>query len=169
LVLTRHSVLLGVSYAILGILGILWGISIVINPVRADITPCHDHACGCGCHSHGKLDHFISRFLSRISPSSNLHFLLLGIVFAWLETPACPCCGPVFYILSVLTIAKGKLLIGTLTFIIYSLGQGVPVLLLCTALTKWVNHAVLAKSKPYVQILIGNILIFMGMIMLWLV
>lgn len=169
LTLTRHPLLSGLSYAILGILGILWGISIVIEQIKSDSHAHHDHTCACGCHSHTIFPHFFNPLLAKITPTSNFHFLILGILFAWLETPACPCCGPVLYILSALTVAKGKIWLGVLTFVIYSMGQSIPVIVLCTALTRWVTHPVLQKSRPYIQMLMGNILIFIGMVMLWLI
>ncbi|MCP4050315.1 MAG: sulfite exporter TauE/SafE family protein [bacterium] len=146
-------------FIVMGALSVYWGIKILFFS-----GSCNDaNQCGCG-HKHSSNSIF-SRF-KNVNHLSQIY--LIGNAFAWLETPVCPCCGPVIYILSALTILKGKILFGIITFAVYSFGQGIPVIIFCVFLTHIVNHPVLLKSKEYFVLLESNILIFLGFLLLWI-
>jgi thiol:disulfide interchange protein DsbD len=53
---------------------------------------------------------------------------IFGVLFALLETPACPACGAVLMVIASFVIMKGSLLYSGLVFISFAIGQSIPVL-----------------------------------------
>jgi cytochrome c biogenesis protein CcdA len=145
-------------FLFIGSISIYWGFKVVFN---ADHCHCQKNHCD---HTHA--GNFIEKLGFFKKTKTFLQIYLVGNIFAWLETPVCPCCGPVIYILSALTVLKGEILLGILTFAIYSFGQGIPVILFCVFFTHFINHPLMHKSKQYFLILEGNILILIGLVLL---
>lgn len=85
---------------------------------------------------------------------------LFGIIFALFESPTCPVCGPILFMIAGLTFAKGKILYAVLLFFTYALGQSLPLLLFgtFTSIIKFV-HAKIEKVEGIITIAGGNILI----------
>jgi cytochrome c biogenesis protein CcdA len=148
---------------LLGIIGILWGLKIILNSGK------HEHCCSNHQHcDHEHKHNLLDKLLHSLKPKSYAHIFIIGALFAWIETPVCPCCGPILYILAALTIAKGKLIFGITTFFIYSLGQAIPVLICTVFFTNLLSHPKLVANKKYFDLLLGNLLLFLGGVFLWL-
>ncbi len=157
-VFNKHWQLSGLLLGVLGVAGIVWGLGLLS-------TKPHDHSCH---DEHCHHDTTWSRFLKRFKPKTTFHFFILGLVFAWIETPVCPGCGPMLVMLASLTVIKGHIGSGFLTFGAYSLGQGFPVVLLSLLTHKGLSLETLSKLRPYMPIVIANALIFSGVVLLWL-
>lgn len=168
---SKYTYLTQLLFLILGAISIFWGIRIIF----ADNQHC---SCSCGCahDSHHHHTHTPSHTKKTVwdrvknfgSGKRWYHLFIIGNLFAWLETPICPCCGPVIYVLSALTVLKGKILFGIATFFVYALGQGIPVLLFTVFLTHITTHPKFIKSKHLFFLLEGNLLLFLGLLFLWI-
>jgi cytochrome c biogenesis protein CcdA len=157
-------------FIFVGVLACLWGLKIIFTGNTCSCSSSclcsddkHNHV-----HQHQHSHSFIDKFSFFKKAKNFWQIYLVGNLFAWIETPVCPCCGPVIYILSSLTIMKGKIVLGLSTFAIYSLGQGIPVIIFCVFLAHIVNHPKMLKSKRYFNILMGNIMLFIGLLFLWI-
>lgn len=85
---------------------------------------------------------------------------IFGVVFAIFEAPTCPCCGPILFIIASLTFAKGKILYAILLFLVYALGQSLPILLIgiFTSIIKYITPKV-HRIEGWIRLLSGNVLI----------
>lgn len=168
-------------FLLLGAIAVLWGYWMIWR--EPDIDRCSDH--GCDGHSHGHEhshehtpehphehahpghSHF-EFILKWIRPTSLLNVFLIGNLFAWIETPLCPGCGPVIYLLAMLTLLKGQMISGVITFMLYAIGQGIPVLIIVMGFSHWFDSPFIVKNKAHVQLLMFNILIVTGGALIWL-
>ena len=92
-----------------------------------------------------------------------------GLFFAFLEMPACPCCGAVLLLIASLVAIKGSLLYSGLIFFSFSLGQSLPILIIGFS-TSLLNH-LLPKTKSLegvISFFVGNILVVSGIFLLTL-
>jgi cytochrome c biogenesis protein CcdA len=160
-VFNRYWHLSGYILGGLGVLGIVWGMTLLLK-----FSPHHCHDEDCSHH----LEHpgFFHKILHAFMPTSLFHFFLLGLIFAWFETPVCPGCGPMLFTLASLTLLKGHTAFGALTFGIYSLGQGFPVMVLSVLLLKGFSLETLSKFRPAFHFVAANVLVFSGVVLLWL-
>ena len=55
---------------------------------------------------------------------------IFGMLFAFLEMPACPCCGAVLLLIASLIAIKGSLLYSGVVFFSFALGQSLPILVI---------------------------------------
>ena len=88
---------------------------------------------------------------------------IFGLLFAFLEMPACPCCGAVLLLIASLIAIKGSLLYSGVVFFSFALGQSFPILVIgfSTSLLK----KLLPKTQHLEGIIsfcVGNILIVSG-------
>jgi cytochrome c biogenesis protein CcdA len=88
---------------------------------------------------------------------------IFGILFAFLEMPACPCCGAVLLLIASLIAIKGSGLYSAGVFFSFALGQSLPILVI------GFSSGLLKKLLPKTQHLegiisfcVGNILIVSG-------
>ncbi|MDE1920859.1 MAG: sulfite exporter TauE/SafE family protein [Candidatus Omnitrophica bacterium] len=88
---------------------------------------------------------------------------IFGLVYAFLEMPACPCCGAVLLLIASLIAIKGSLLYAAVVFFSFALGQSLPIIVI------GFSSALFKKFMPKTQILegiisfiVGNILIVTG-------
>jgi cytochrome c biogenesis protein CcdA len=88
---------------------------------------------------------------------------IFGLLFAFLEMPACPCCGAVLLLIASLIAIKGSLLYSGVVFFSFALGQSLPILVI------GFSTSLLTKIMPKTQVLeglisfvVGNILIVTG-------
>ncbi|MFC1752625.1 cytochrome c biogenesis CcdA family protein [Thermoproteota archaeon] len=167
-IFARHPEASVYLFFIIGVIGLLWGFQVILSYAKTQKnagghahTLSHD-SCACG-HSH-----IISKIPGIRYVHNVFYIYLVGNLFAWLETPVCPCCGPVLYLLSALTVMQGKILFGITTFALYSFGQGIPVILFSVFFTHIINHPAMIKSKHWFTFLSGNVLLFIGILFLWL-
>jgi len=94
---------------------------------------------------------------------------IFGMLFAFLEMPACPCCGAVLLLIASLIAIKGSLLYSGVVFFSFALGQSLPILLI------GFSTSILGKLLPKTQNLegiisfcVGNILIVSGVFLITL-
>lgn len=88
---------------------------------------------------------------------------LFGIMFAFLEMPACPCCGAVLMVLASLAVIKGSLFYSGLVFFSFAVGQSLPILIigLSAGILKNLAHKT-EKLENIIAFAAGNILIATG-------
>lgn len=165
----------------LGLIALVWGLRLIWkNPEKCDCAYHHHahasiadhHVCEHDhCASHHDHNHAHSPYeflLKWVRPTSYPAIFLIGNLFSWLETPLCPGCGPILYLLAMLTILKGNVLTGIATFAIYAIGQGIPVLIIVMGFARWFESPFIVKNKEHVQLFMSNVLVFAGGVLLWL-
>ena len=94
---------------------------------------------------------------------------IFGMLFAFLEMPACPCCGAVLLLIASLIAIKGSLLYSGMVFFSFALGQSVPILVIGFS-TSILKH-VLPKTQHLegiISFIVGNILIVSGVFLVML-
>ena len=94
---------------------------------------------------------------------------IFGMLFAFLEMPACPCCGAVLLLIASLIALKGSLLYSGVVFFSFALGQSVPILMIGFS-TSILKH-VLPKTQHLegmISFIVGNMLIVSGVFLVML-
>jgi len=94
---------------------------------------------------------------------------VFGVLFAFLEMPACPCCGAVLLLIASLIAIKGSLLYSGVVFFSFALGQSLPILMIGFSTSLLKN--LLPKTKALEGIIsfcVGNILIVSGIFLVTL-
>ncbi len=88
---------------------------------------------------------------------------LFGIIFAFLEIPACPCCSSVLLIIASVAVLKGSFLYSLVIFISFAIGQSFPILLigLSTGLIKYLISK-MERMEELIRLTAGDILIVLG-------
>ena len=88
---------------------------------------------------------------------------VFGIVFAFLEMPACACCGSVLLLIASFVALKGSLLYSTGVFFSFAVGQSLPILLLGFSAGLLKNILPLTQRlEGIISFVVGNILIVTG-------
>jgi cytochrome c-type biogenesis protein len=95
--------------------------------------------------------------------------VLLGVCFALIESPVCPCCGPIALLIGAFTIAKGKLALGIGLFCAYAVGQSIPILLIggSTKISTYLSR----KSERFEEgfsVFAGCLLVCVGLYFVWI-
>jgi cytochrome c biogenesis protein CcdA len=94
---------------------------------------------------------------------------IFGILFAFLEMPACPCCGAVLLLIASLIAIKGSLLYSGVVFFSFALGQSLPILVI--GFSSGLLKNLLPKTQNLEGIIsfcVGNILIVSGIFLVTL-
>ena len=94
---------------------------------------------------------------------------IFGMLFAFLEMPACPCCGAVLLLIASLIAIKGSLLYSGVVFFSFALGQSLPILVIGFSTSLLKN--ILPKTQHLEGIIsfcVGNILIVSGIFLVTL-
>ena len=94
---------------------------------------------------------------------------IFGMFFAFLEMPACPCCGAVLMVIVSLVVIKGSILYSGLVFVSFAIGQSLPILVVGFS-TSILKHIVpqTHKFEKTVGFIAGNILIVSGLFLIML-
>ena len=106
-------------------------------------------------HRHAK-----SRF-------KNMGFLgafLFGVIFTFLEMPACPCyCGALLLVIAGVVIPKGSIFYSTIIFLSFVMGQCLPLLAVgsSASLVKYLSPKI-ARFDGYIRLVAGNVLMVLG-------
>ncbi len=90
-----------------------------------------------------------------------------GIVFAFLEMPACACCGSVMLLIASMVAIKGSLIFSGVVFFSFAVGQSLPILILgfSAGLLKNVIP-ITQKLEGIVSFVVGNILMITGIFLI---
>jgi cytochrome c biogenesis protein CcdA len=94
---------------------------------------------------------------------------ILGLLFAFLEMPACPCCGAVLMVIASLVVIKGSLLYSGLIFVSFAIGQSVPILVI--GFSASILKHIMPKTERFekaISFIAGNILIVTGIFLIML-
>ncbi|MDD3905752.1 MAG: cytochrome c biogenesis protein CcdA [Candidatus Omnitrophica bacterium] len=88
---------------------------------------------------------------------------IFGMIFAFLEMPACPCCSSVLIIIASIVMLKGSFLYSLIIFISFAVGQSFPILLIgtSTGLIKYLLPK-MERSEEWIKLVAGNVLIVLG-------
>jgi thiol:disulfide interchange protein DsbD len=94
---------------------------------------------------------------------------IFGLLFAFLEMPACPCCGAILLLIASLIAIKGSLLYSSLVFFTFALGQSFPILVIGFS-TSILKHLLpkTQKLEKVISFCVGNILIVSGIFLVTL-
>jgi len=119
---------------------------------------------------------FISGLINLKSLSSHHHaksrfrnvgFLgafLFGVVFTFLEMPACPCyCGALLLVIAGIVIPKGSIFYSMIIFLSFAIGQCIPLLAVgsSASLVKYLTPKI-ARFDGHVRLVAGNVLMVLG-------
>ncbi len=99
-----------------------------------------------------------------IKQTKNFHSaFIFGMLFAFLEMPACPCCGAVLMVIASLVVIKGSLIYSGLVFISFAIGQSIPILVIgfSTSILKHIAPRT-ERLESAISFIAGNILIVSG-------
>jgi cytochrome c biogenesis protein CcdA len=93
----------------------------------------------------------------------------LGMTFAFLEAPACPCCGPILLLLAMETFPSGNYMHGINLFLAYALGQNLPVMLIggATGMLKPLERQAL-RLEGLINVGGGYVLSLLGLFFVWM-
>ena len=104
----------------------------------------------------------------RLQKAGIVGTFLLGVLFGFLETPACPACGGGLLMLAGVVVAKDLSFYGLLVFTSFALGQSVPVLamgILTSLVTPDLVQRVrrqICSIEQRIQLIAGNVLMILG-------
>ena len=129
-------------YIFLGVVLLIFGV-FYVGLIKIG-KPHHAH---CGANTRLKKRSFIGSFL-------------FGVMFAFLEMPACPCCASVLFVIASIVGFWDSWVYSFIIFLSFAIGQSMPILLIgsSTSLVKYLIPKVKSLEK-YTQFVAGNILI----------
>ena len=94
---------------------------------------------------------------------------IFGMFFAFLEMPACPCCGAVLLLIASLIAIKGSLLYSTAVFFSFALGQSLPILVIGFSTSILKNLVPKTQNlEKGISFCVGNLLIVTGIFLVTL-
>ena len=94
---------------------------------------------------------------------------IFGILFAFIEMPACPCCGAVLLLIASLIAIKGSLLYSSVVFFGFALGQSLPILAIGFSTSILKNFIPKTHDLEWmISFCVGNILIVSGIFLITL-
>jgi len=110
-----------------------------------------------------KISNFQHSISNKFKNAGYLGTLIFGMSFAFLEMPACPCCGSILLIIAGIVVIKGSLLYSLAIFLSFAVGQSFPIFLIASS-TGFIKYLVpkVAKLEGYIKLIAGNILIVLG-------
>jgi hypothetical protein len=144
----KNMLLLSILLFFSGLICIFWGIVIIL--LKLDLKP-------------------LQKVVKFIYPQNYIYIFILGFLFVFLELTICPSCRPILYVLSEIVFPTGNLFFIIITFLIYGFGRIIPILLISFLLLYLLEHPILSKSNEPIRIFLGSLLIFIGLIFIWLI
>jgi len=134
-------------YMTLGIILFVMGI-LYAGLIRVGKT----HQINCEVNTKFKKISFIGSFL-------------FGIMFGFLEMPACPCCASVLFVIVSIVGLWDSWFYSFIIFLSFAIGQSMPILLISSS-TTLVKHLTpkVARIEKYIQFVAGNILIVIALV-----
>ena len=108
----------------------------------------------------GKTHHAHCEMNPSIKRRSFIGSFLFGIMFAFLEMPACPCCASALFVIASIVGFWDSWVYSFIIFLSFAIGQSMPILLIgsSTSLAKHLAPKV-ERIEKYTQFVAGNILI----------
>jgi cytochrome c biogenesis protein CcdA len=108
----------------------------------------------------GKTHHEHCEMNTKLKKRSFVGSFLFGVMFAFLEMPACPCCASVLFVIASIVGFWDSWVYSFIIFLSFAIGQSMPILLIgsSTSLLKHLTPKV-AEIEKYTQFVAGNILI----------
>jgi len=96
----------------------------------------------------------------KVKKRSLIGSFLFGVMFAFLEMPACPCCASVLFVIASIVGFWNSWVYSFIIFLSFAIGQSMPILLIGSS-TTLVKHLAskAGKIEKYTQFVAGNILI----------
>jgi len=108
----------------------------------------------------GKTHHAYCETNTKLKKRSFIDSFLFGVMFAFLEMPACPCCASVLFVIASIVGFWDSWVYSFIIFLSFAIGQSMPILFIgsSTSLVKYLTPKVKSLEK-YTQFVAGNILI----------
>jgi len=112
----------------------------------------------------GKPHHAHCETNTRLKKRSLIGSFLFGVMFAFLEMPACPCCASILFVIASIVGFWGSWFYPFIIFLSFAIGQSMPILLIgsSTSLMKHLTSKVQSLEK-YTQFVAGSILIVIAL------
>lgn len=100
----------------------------------------------------------------KLKKKSFIGSFLFGIMFAFLEMPACPCCASVLFVIASIVGFWDSWVYSFIIFLSFAIGQSMPILLIGSS-ASLVKHLApkAVEIEKYTQFLAGNILIVIAL------
>ena len=101
---------------------------------------------------------------TKLKKRSFIGSFLFGVMFAFLEMPACPCCASVLFVIASIVGFWNSWVYSIIIFLSFAIGQSMPILLIGSS-TSLVKHLALKveRIEKYTQFVAGNILIVIAL------
>jgi cytochrome c-type biogenesis protein len=108
----------------------------------------------------GKTHHAHCETNTRLEKRSFIGSFLFGVMFAFLEMPACPCCASVLFVIASIVGFWDSWIYSFIIFLSFAIGQSMPILLIgsFTGLVK-VLAPKIARVEEYIPLVAGSVLI----------
>jgi cytochrome c-type biogenesis protein len=113
-----------------------------------------------------KISSFINRYLKKNKEVSQA--FVLGILITLLDTPSCPYCGPIIFVMSASTIARGNIFYGLGLFFAYALGQSIALIVLGLSTSQIKYGCKLVEFRELIEVFAGIVLVYLGVYFIWL-
>ncbi|MFA5062984.1 MAG: cytochrome c biogenesis protein CcdA [Candidatus Omnitrophota bacterium] len=96
----------------------------------------------------------------KLKKKSLIGAFIFGVMFAFLEMPACPCCASVLFVIASIAGFGNSWVYSIIIFLSFAIGQSMPILLIgsSASLVKYLSFKA-EKIEKYTQFAAGNILI----------
>ena len=112
----------------------------------------------------GKTHHEHCEANAKLKKRSFVGSFLFGVMFAFLEMPACPCCASVLFVIASIVGFWDSWFYSFIIFLSFAIGQSMPILLIGSS-TTLVKHLApkVERIEKYIQFVAGNILIVIAL------
>jgi len=113
----------------------------------------------------GKTHHAHCEMNTKFKKRSFIGSFLFGIMFAFLEMPACPCCASLLFVIASIVGFWNSWVYSFIIFLSFAIGQSMPILLIGSSATlvKYLAPKV-ERIEKYTQFVAGNILIVIALV-----
>lgn len=100
----------------------------------------------------------------KLKKRSLIGSFLFGVMFAFLEMPACPCCASILFVIASIVGFWDSWVYSCIIFLSFAIGQSIPIVLIGSS-TSLVKHLApkAERIEKYTQFVAGNILIVIAL------
>lgn len=104
-----------------------------------------------------------------VTKSGCFGLFVIGVLFSWMEIPSCPCCGSMLLFLSGLSIIVKSYSYLLCLFLVFGLGQVAPLAIIAVSGSSLMDRLrFIRKYEALIQFIGGNLLIIIGLIILFI-